>query len=67
MSTKVTGGAAIEPLDDRHVAAGIHEINGLYWTKVALSELPNDLISVEDLKRCGIALDRIDVAAVRQR
>lgn len=52
----------------QHVAAGLHvtgeEPGTLYWTKVALAELPNDLVGVEDLERFGIALDGIQAAPV---
>jgi hypothetical protein len=32
------------------------------WTKLALTDLPNDLISEDDLK--GVLIDIVDVAAV---
>jgi len=39
-----------------HIAAGIYEhpIGYTWWKKVALTELPNDHISLDDLKRFGI-------------
>jgi hypothetical protein len=32
---------------------------GLYRTKVALSDLPNDHIGIEDLERVGITLNAV--------
>jgi len=57
----------IEPIGDSHVAAGIHEVRGAYhWTKFALADLPNDLLGVDDLKRHGIILNRVDMAPISQ-
>jgi hypothetical protein len=49
----------IEMLDENHIAAGLWEYpeNHVFWEKVALSDLPNDLISFEDLERFGVTLD----------
>ncbi len=50
----------IEPLGKTHIAAGTHENFGhYYWTKIALDDLPNDLIGIEDLERFGINLTNI--------
>ena len=39
------------------IAAGIYEYMGaLWWEKIPLADLPNDLIGAEDLKRLGIDL-----------
>ena len=49
-----------------HIAAGCHELRGyVYWTKHKLSDLPNDLIGIEDLKRFGIVVDGVDMATVK--
>ena len=41
--------------DGQFLAVGAHEIRGIiYWTKYALSDLPNDFVSVEDLEHIGI-------------
>lgn len=54
--------------DGLHVAAALHlcgpEETHLYWTKIALADLPNDLVGIEDLKRFGIAIDRVEVSPV---
>lgn len=49
----------IEMLDKSHIAAGLWEYpeNHVFWEKIALSDLPNDLIIFEDLERFGITLD----------
>lgn len=53
----------LRKIDGTHVAVSAHESNGYrYWTKFALSDLPNDLISCDDLKRLGI--QRIDCGSV---
>lgn len=45
-----------------HVAIGMHTNGGaIYWTKMALSDPPNDLVAGEDLKR--VVAKPIDVAA----
>ncbi len=39
------------------VIVGAHEHNGyLYWTKIPVSDLPNDLVEMDDLERAGITL-----------
>lgn len=39
------------------IIVGAHEHNGyIWWTKILLSDLPNDLVSLGDLKRVGINL-----------
>ncbi len=45
-----------EFLSDGRVAAGIWEYpeNHMSWDAIALSDLPNELISLEDLARLGI-------------
>jgi len=49
----------------KRVAAGVHEVGGArYWTLFALSDLPNDLISTEDLKRFEIIPEGVQVPAV---
>ena len=35
-----------------------------YWTRFALSDLPNDLISADDLERFGITLDEDQAPAI---
>lgn len=41
-----------QPCGTDHVAIAMHTNNGyLHWTKFALSDLPNDLISRDDLER----------------
>jgi hypothetical protein len=52
--------------DDQHVIAGAHEHNGARWyTKLRLMDLPNDLVSRDDLVRLGI--DLINRGAVAKR
>lgn len=46
-----------------HAIVGMHlHGGGIYWTKFALVDLPNDFIGIEDLKR--IVVDEINVSAV---
>jgi hypothetical protein len=41
--------------DGIHVLASLYEHQGArWWNKYHLSDLPNDLISLDDLKRFGI-------------
>lgn len=48
-----------------HVIVGAHENNGIrHFTKYRLSDLPNDLVSVEDLK--GLGIDLVDMRSVEQ-
>jgi hypothetical protein len=55
----------IEEHTGTHLAAAVYTRDGsLYWQKVALFDLPNDLIGVEDLERHGVLL--IYVAAVEK-
>lgn len=50
---------------DGGLIVGAHEHNGYVWhTQFALSDLPNDLVSLDDLERLGI--DRIDRGAIRE-
>lgn len=47
----------IEPCraDPNYVIVGAHEHQGYrYFTKVRLADLPNDLVSLDDLERFGI-------------
>lgn len=45
----------IERCDPDHIAAGVHVLrNCLHWAKIALRDLPNEVISADDLKRFGI-------------
>jgi hypothetical protein len=52
---------------DDFILAGIYENppKTVFWVNVPLSQLPNDLIGVDDLKGAGIEL--IDGRAVNQR
>ena len=54
----------IEPSrDEGYIIVGAHENYGcVYFTKIALSDLPNDLIGIHDLERLGI--DLINCAAI---
>lgn len=47
-----------------HVAAGIYEHppGVMWWEKIALRDLPNDLVGREDLE--GFGIDLVDVAAI---
>jgi hypothetical protein len=59
----------IERCGLRHVAAGLweHPTGYRFWEKIALADLPNDLIGVEDLERFGITLVEIGhMAAVEK-
>ena len=77
--TDISGEASFEPhtllpkenwrikmLNADHIAAGIfeHPPGCRWWKKIALADLPNDLIGIEDLKRFGIP--HIDVTPVRE-
>lgn len=45
----------IRRLDERHVIVGAYELHGyIQKEKVALADLPNDLVSLDDLERLGI-------------
>ena len=48
----------IEPSrDEGYIIVGAHENYGcVYFTKIALFDLPNDLIGIHDLERLGIEL-----------
>jgi len=51
----------VNDLNNTEIIAGLHThiIDGhciIYWTKHNVSDLPNDLIDSNDLKRCGINL-----------
>jgi hypothetical protein len=50
-----------------YVAAGLWEYpeNHVFWEKIPLSGLPNDLISLDDLVRFGIALNPDHEISVR--
>ena len=54
----------IEPSrDEGYIVVDAHENNGyVYFTKLALSDLPNDLLGIRDLERLGI--DLINCAAI---
>jgi len=46
-----------------HAIVGMHTNGGgIYWTKFALADLPNEFIGVEDLKR--IVVDEVHVPTV---
>jgi len=48
---------------DTHVIVSTFVKDGtIYYTMVALSDLPNDLVSLEDLERAGIVIDNSDSA-----
>jgi hypothetical protein len=51
----------IEKYGEDHILAGLWEYPEGYvsWEKIALSDLPNDLISSDDLVRFGITRDRL--------
>ena len=50
--------------DQLSIIAACHVNNGyLHWTKIDKSDLPNDLIGMDDLKRAGV--DIVDGRAVR--
>jgi hypothetical protein len=50
--------------DGMHVIASLYEHEGYrFWDKYRLSDLPNDFISLNDLKRFGI--DIIDMKTCR--
>jgi hypothetical protein len=47
------------------IIVGAHEHNGYRWyTRVALADLPNDLVSLNDLERLGV--DLIDARAIAE-
>ena len=47
----------IVQLDPHSIIVGAHENNGyVCWTKILLSDLPNDLVDMDDLERVGINL-----------
>jgi hypothetical protein len=52
---------------DDYIAAGIYESppGVMWWIKIPLSELPNELVGVDDLKRDGIKLN--DRRAITKR
>lgn len=52
----------------RHVIAGIWEYPAGYrfWEKLALADLPNDFLGIDDLERFGIVLDVSDVPTIAQ-
>ena len=51
--------------EQNSIIVGAHEHNGYRWyTRLALSDLPNDLVSLNDLKRLGINL--IDTRTVTE-
>lgn len=55
----------VEAFSDTHLAVALYTRAGsLYWQKLALSDLPNDLIGIEDLERFGVL--PIYVAAVEK-
>lgn len=55
----------IEPYSATHLAVAIYtRLGALYWQKVRLLDLPNDLLGIEDLERAGVLL--VYVAAVEQ-
>lgn len=58
----------IERLDDNNIAAGLWEYpeNHVFWEKIALSTLPNDLISADDLVRFGITLNPDHEISIRE-
>ena len=51
------------------VIVGAHEHEGCLWhTKFLLSDLPNDLVSLDDLERIGISLvERSPIAEPKPR
>lgn len=56
----------IWPLDEHHVIVGAFELHGfIFKEKMALADLPNDLVSVDDLERFGIVRRR-DVPAIAE-
>lgn len=53
----------IERCGSSHVVVGMHTNCGaVFWTKMALSDLPNDLVGLDDL--VGAVAEPIDVPAV---
>lgn len=55
----------IERHDDQQIAVALYTREGaVYWQKMPLTDLPNDLIGIEDLERHGVLL--IYVAAVEK-
>lgn len=51
--------------DVGYIIVGAHENNGyVHFTKLALSDLPNDLLGVRDLERLGI--DKINFPAITE-
>lgn len=55
----------IETHTETHFAAATYTRDGsLYWQKVPLLDLPNDLIGIEDLERHGVL--KIYVATVEK-
>ena len=55
----------IEPFNATHLAVALYaRLGSIYFQKVPLLDLPNDLIGIEDLERAGVL--HIYVAAVQQ-
>lgn len=51
--------------EDTHVSALLYHIDGrCYWSIYNLSDLPNDLISLDDIERFNLAIDRVKVPPV---
>ena len=52
-----------QPCGTDHVAIAMHTHHGyLHWTKVALADLPNDLVCLDDLER--VVIDPVHGSAV---
>lgn len=53
----------VQQLDDEYLAVGAHEhMGGLYWTKFALSDIPDHLTRGEHV--IGFILHTIDLRAI---
>lgn len=56
---------SFQMLQDGRVAAGVFNHKGTkYWVKYDLSDLPNDFVSLDDLK--SVLVDHVDAATVRK-
>lgn len=55
----------IEAYDDGSVGLGVIQVgSGLFWVKARLSDFPNDLVSLDDLKRFGVVVaDQVDASS----